>query len=866
MLTRIIARLRAVLLGRFIRLEIDEELHDHVEREIAANLAAGLSYTEARRRALADLGGLAQTREAIHAVRGSRLAAAGQALSLRSLRRQPLYAASFILTLTLAVAAATTIGAVIKPTIFDPLPYRDDAALVMVNTAINNGLGTVNIHTLNDLRASSPPLMAISGSRGAGGSYTSADGVFLVNLVLVESHYFATLGVSPAMGRLWGENETNGVLVSWTFWQQTLNADTAAIGRAITIDGLDRIVLGVMPRRFVAPWNASAEVWAVLDPAPLLADPYRARRQLMVVARRAPGASLDQVAAHLAMFSARMAREHAKVPGGQTLVANPLRERLVGTSSTVINGMAAATLLLLLIVAANIAGLAAVRAIALRRETAVKIALGASRPRIIGERLGESALMALAASIAGAALSTVLVATLRQYQGEFLGALAPIELALSLALTAVMAGTLIGAVAGVLPHLSLKGRGSEDPLRASRGAAGDRTSSRLRMGLAAAQIALALVLIVGAGLLVRTLNHLSATPLGFDPDRLTAFFVNLPGPRYAKAPAQVQFEQALLERLERIPGVEAVTASIGIPVNGGMGAALYIEGREETGTPIHYMSVAPNFRELLGVPMLAGRTLDSRDVIGAQRTLVINETMAKRFWPDGNAVGARIFVGVTPSQNWMTVVGIVADTRQHGPGAEIMPTAFGSSRQYSWPQRHFVFRSADGRTVPAADLRAALREVDPALAVRNLSTFSALVTSQQATQRLVLFVLASFAVVAAVLCAFGLYGVLALTSSLRRHEYAIRLALGSTAERVRWLVVRHALILAGTGMIAGIGVAWLTTRVVQGLLEGVRPNDPLTFAGAATVIAVIALVASWVPAHRAAHVNAAEVLAADSHS
>ena len=225
-----------------------------------------------------------------------------------------------------------------------------------------------------------------------------------------------------------------------------------------------------------------------------------------------------------------------------------------------------------------------------------------------------------------------------------------------------------------------------------------------------------------------------------------------------------------------------------------------------------------------------------------------------------------IFVGVAPSQNWMTVVGIVSDVRQHGPAADVMPTAFGSSRQYSWPRRHFIFRSAEGRTVPAADLRAALRDVDPTLAITNLSTLGALVTSQQATQRLVLFVLVSFAVVAAVLCAFGLYGVLALTSSLRRREYAIRLALGSTAERVRWLVVRQALILASIGTIAGLGIAWLTTRMLRGLLHGVQPSDPLTFAGAVAAIAGIAVAATWLPARRAGTVNGAEVFAADSDS
>jgi putative ABC transport system permease protein len=794
----------------------------------------------------------------------SRLAEIGGVGSIRGLRRSPLYAITFVLTLMLAVGAAATAGAVIKPALFDPLPFRDDGSLVVLNTSTTNGVGPVNIHTLHDLRASAPPLSEITAWRNATASYTTGDGVYSVPVGLVEPNYFSTLGVVPVTGRVWNADETNAVIVSWTFWQQRLNADQAAIGRHLTLNGQDFFVIGVMSRAFVAPGNTAGEIWMRLDPAALLADPYRARRQLQVAARRAPGASLDDVAAHLSVFSARMAAEHTNVPGGQTLVATPIRERILGSSITVIRGVGAATLLLLLIVTANIAGLAAVRAIGLRRQTAVKLALGASHRRVAAERLGESTVLALAGSVAGAALSAVLISTLRTYQPYFLPGLASIDLTPAIAAIAIGLGTIVGAAAGVMPHLTLRARAGEDPLRGSRGSAGDAASARLRMGLTAAQAALALVLIVGAGLLGRTLSHLASTPLGFDPERLSAFAVNLAGSRYASAAAQVQFERTMLERLSAVPGVEEATASIGIPINGGMGAGLYIEGREENGAPIHYMSVAPNFTELLGLRMLSGRALDTSDIIGSERTLVINETMAKKFWPEGDAVGARIFVGVAPSQQWMTVVGIMSDVRQHGAGMEVMPTAFGSSRQYSWPTRHFIFKTAPGRIVAETDLRAALLDIDSTLAVTNLSTLSALVTTQQATRRLVLFVLGTFAVVAVVLCAFGIYAVLALTSSLRRREYAIRVALGSTTARVRWLVVRQAIILTAIGVVGGTLVAWLTTRGLQGLLVGVPPTDPATFAGAAAGIVAVGVIASWLPAQRAAAVDVAEVFADDS--
>ena len=862
MLTRLNTVLRALVFRRRIAAEIDAELQYHVDREMEMHIARGVPAAEARRRALADLGGLTQTREYTNAVRGGALATLRQLASLRLLRRQPLFVMANVLTLALAVAAATTTAAVIKPALFDPLPYHDDEALIVLNTATPDaGRNPVNAHTFNDLRAGNPPFASLTAFRSANAAHSAADGVHPILASLIEPNHFATLGAAPATGRMWEPGDTSSVVISPRFWRRAFDADPAAVGRAVVIDGVNRTIVGIMPESFIAPWLPEADVWMPLNMTQLLADPYRARRTLMVVARRADGVANADVDAYLTVFSARMAAEHPKVPGGQTLASSSLREQLVGSSAPILAATGAAASLLLLIVAANIAGLSAVRAIGLRRETAVKMALGAGRARIHAERWVECLVIATAGSAAGVWLSLLLISILGGYQNQFLPRLGPIALTPLLAAIAFGAGAIIGTVAGVVPHLTMRQRANEDPLRASRGNAGDRASARLRLGLAAVQTALALVLVIGTGLLIRTLDHLSSTPLGFTPDRLSSFGVNLPGPRYATQAAQIQFERDLLERLERVPGIEAVTASIGIPVNGGMGAGLFIEGRPGGGETIHYMSIAPNFPQVLGMPLVAGRHIDQTDVIGSQRTLVVNETMARKYWPNGDALGARIFVGVAPSENWMTIVGIVADVRQHGPGAAVMPTAFGSTRQYSWPRRNFVMRSPGIAAIAAGDLRAILRDVDPTLAVSGLASFAEFVSSQQTRQRLVLFVIGSFAAVAAVLCAFGLYGVLALTSSLRRREYAIRLALGSTAERVRWLVMRQALVVAAIGVAGGVGVAWFTTRSLTGLLNGVQPTDQLTFALSSLVILTVALLAAWLPARRAAAVNGAEVFA-----
>jgi predicted permease len=422
-----------------------------------------------------------------------------------------------------------------------------------------------------------------------------------------------------------------------------------------------------------------------------------------------------------------------------------------------------------------------------------------------------------------------------------------------------------GIAAAIVPQGAVRSTGSLEVLRASRGAAGGRGVTALRSALVVTQVALALVLLIGAGLLVRTVYHLSTTALGFDPRGMTMFTVTMPVPKYATEERQLQFEAEVLEQLGRLSTVQAASASVGVPLMAATRASLSIFGRtEEAGrAEIVYMSMAPDFRAFSGMRLLAGRDLQPTDIQTSTPVVLINETMARQYWPQGDALGAKTRIGPGTTGPWIEVVGIVADVRQHGPTQPVMPTAFGSTHQYSWPRRHFSVRSTAAAGALAADLRAAVRAVDPDVAMGAVQTVDEALATQTARHRLVMLSLGFFGAVATTLCGFGLYAVVALTSRMRRREYAIRMALGAARRNVRWMVIRQALTLGVGGAAAGLILASLGTKTLEGLLHGIRPLDASTFMAAALAVLVLAALSAWLPARSAGRVDPVEALKAE---
>jgi predicted permease len=615
--------------------------------------------------------------------------------ALRQFRDHPVYAVATAGTLALAIGIGAVTMTVVKRAYLDPLPYRDDARLHSLLTSVGGNTSAVSPFVLQDLRGSQSPFVEFAGIRPIGFAYAAASFTESIAGSHVASEYFSLLGVTPALGRIWTPDERDAIVISWTFWNMSLQGDPNVIARSIVLDGRPRTIVGVMPESFVPPYFAATAVWAPLDMAPLMKEP-RARRTLTVLVRRAAHTTVDDVKAFLAIFSTNQQQQDPGVLGNVTWVAPLLRDELVGTARPAVIGAGAAALILLLIVAANIAGLSAAHAAATRQQVAIRSALGATRSRLFAEQLVETLVLTLLGSMIGVWIAYALTELVVQYQQQFLPRLAAIRLDWATVAGALATGVLIGAFASVLPRRVL-GAQPSDALRTSRGGSIDRRLARTRSSLVMAQVALALVLLVGAGLLIRTVQHLSTMNLGFNPDNLFVISMNLPVPRYQSNEVQVAFEREVLDRVSRIHGVEAATASVGVPVIGGMMAGLAIKG-EPAGTAqreIAYLSVAPDFLSAIGATIVEGRGLLATDIRSAPRVVVINETMARMFWPNGDAVGSQVFIGAGAPSEWITIVGIYGDIRTHGPTEVIRPAAFGSTLQYSWPRRHITVRASE---------------------------------------------------------------------------------------------------------------------------------------------------------------------------
>jgi len=783
--------------------------------------------------------------------------------SLRQWTREPLYYFGSALTLALAIGAAVASLAVIRPALLDPLPYRDGRELISLLTYSQGATSAVSPRVLRDLEAAPSPLREFAAIRPSASIWEGAGLTESLPASVVTASYFPLLGARPAHGRFFADGETSSAVISWAFWQNSLGGDPKVVGRVLRLDGQDVTVVGVMAPDFFGPYWPGVSLWLPLDVPSFLRDPARGRRAFTVLARRtAPQGEVDEF---LKVFTARMRADHPAVHGQQSWVARPLRDELVGSAGPALLGTGAAALLLLLTVTANLAGLSAVRAVERRRQIAVRSALGATRGRLRFDSLVDSLGIAVVGSGLGVAIGGGAIGVLAGFQRQFLDRIPPIELDGLTATLGVVAGLLAGLATALLPPWNSGAPSGLDALRTSRGSAGDASATRMRSGLVVSQVAMAFVLIVAAGLLARTVRHLSATDLGFESAGRSTFGVALSA-RYDTEEKQIQFERDALAELRRIPGVKAAHASVGVPVIGGMGAALRLHGApaDSAFSEVAYMSVAPGFMEGIGAVLKSGRHLSEADHGGAPKVAVINETMARTYWPAGNALGARVQIGSgSPDMEWITVVGIVADLRQHGPTMAVRPSAFCSTLQYSFRRRNFVLETGSLPATLAVNVRDAIRRVDSGLAPSRLQPFDELLADRTARHRLVMLALSGFGAIALVLSAFGLYAVVALTSRLRRREYAIRVALGAEGRRVRALVLNQGLQLGALGVAAGMALAVAFTRGLQGLLHGVEPLDQGTLVLAAAAVLGLAALSVLGPALRASRVDPSEALKAE---
>ncbi|HJR62685.1 MAG TPA: ABC transporter permease, partial [Gemmatimonadaceae bacterium] len=687
--------------------------------------------------------------------------------------------------------------------------------------------------------------------------------------------FFDLLGVRPVLGRTFGAGEdlpggTRVVVLSHGYWQRQFDGDPRAVGRAIDVNGQPYTIIGVLPADFHFAPIGEAVLWMPLD-ASAEQRGQRFNHWVNVVARVADGITIDASRADLSAVMSALVREYPETNAGRGVLVVPLRDEMVGEVRPVLLALLGAVGLVLLIACANVAGLLLARAMARGREMAVRTALGAGRGRLVRQLVTESLVMALAGGalglwVAGVGVRIVLAAFPESVLDE-MAYLRDVSVdGRMLALTAVVA-LVTGIAFGLAPALQASRPNASDLIRQGSRATSPGDRARLRDVLVTSEIALTLVLLVGAGLLARSVGELMRIDPGFDAARVLTMRVSLSGPAYDSSSAQQQFFEELVERVRVLPGVERVGAASHVPLNGGGTNTLRVEGQPEPDRARRpeatLRGVAGDYFAALRVPLIEGRVLSSRDDERSPYAVMIDQSLARRLFPGGRALGGRLRFYAFPDSTW-EIVGVVGDVRTVSLDVPA-PTIYYSHLQAAENRMSLAVRTTDHPAALAGAVRRVVTALDPSLPVYAISTMEQQITSTPAVaaRRYPLVLIGAFAAAALVLAVVGIYGVIAYDVAQRTRELGIRIALGATSADIIRLVLRHGALLALTGIALGTVIALALSRSIVSVLYGVRTTDPITYAAVAIVLAAVAIAATLIPAHRATRVDPANVMRAE---
>jgi putative ABC transport system permease protein len=783
----------------------------------------------------------------------------------RSLMRTPSFTVAAVLTLALGIGANTAIFSAVHGVLLRPLPYPDADRLAVVwisneQEAIDRDV--ISYPNFRDVREQASTLSGLAAFTGRAVTFSEGEEVEQVPGAAATADFFGVLGVPAALGRTFGatdmeEGRGDVIVLSHGLWTRQFGADPSIVGRAIRVGDGTSQVLGVMPRGFAYP--AGAEFWQPLIRPSSDAGSFDVRGLLWLstIARLAPGASFQQTNLELSGVMQRLNEEYPEQTEGLGIWAEPLRDTIVGDVRPALLVLLGAVGFVLLIACANVANLLLARGAARQKEMAVRSALGASGGRLARQVLTESLVLAAIGGGAGVVVALWGTSALMAVSppdlphAEHIGVNGPV-----VAFAAVVA-LLTGVIFGLAPALQARTASLGSVLReGGHGASGDRVG-RLRPMLITLQVALALVLLVGAGLLVRSFAVLQAADPGFRTENVLSFRLTLPSARYPNAAAIRKFQREFAGRMEAMPDVEAVRSISTLFLSRLPDMTpITIEGRElDPGAQrasVPYDLVDPGFFAALGIPVVRGRDFGAQDAPGGVPAAIVNETFARRYFPGEDPLGRRFSWFNTPEY---TVVGVVSDTRRSGLAEPVRAEGYRSTTQeLSRSMEYLVTAKGDALAV-APELRAVLRDLDPALPIVELRTVEQALAESVATRRFVMLLLAGFASVALALAAVGIYGVLAYLVGQRTREIGIRMALGADRRDVLALVLRDSVKSVLPGVLLGIAGALILTRLLGGQLHGISPTDPLTFAAVTVLLLGVALVASAMPARRAGNVE-----------
>ena len=779
-----------------------------------------------------------------------------------------------VLFLAVGIGATTAIFTVANALLLKPFPYRDPQQLVsmQVKGQTKDFDGTLMRYEL--LRDRAQSFQSVAAFTTDTFNLTGHGDPVQVAVGRVSPNFFGMLGVEPQLGRTFAEDEGRPegkpvVILSDSLWRTRYGGDRSIVGQTIALDGTPHTVVGVLPAGVQFPFVSEADVWTPRYFELTLMPPQRLRQgvgYLGVLARLKPGVTPNQADAELAVLNKQYIEQNPTAPDATpdiNITAAPLRDLVVADVRGKVWILFGAVALVLLIACANVASLLLSRALVRGREIAVRTALGAGRATILRQLLTESTLMALVAGLLGIGLSWLATRALVTWGASQLPPGMPIRMDPRVLLFTVGISLVTGIAFGIFPALQLARQDLHTTLREEgRSSSAGHARGRMNNVLVVGQVALSLLLLIGATLLLRSYERLLKVDPGFDPHNVLTMNVSLPTVKYAKPAQQTNFFDEMLRRVAQVPGVQSDAISAAAPLSWKRITPMLPEGQPNVPVQqrpfLDIEAVSPQWFQTMRVPLRSGRAFTDSDNAQAPKALIVNETFARRFWPNQNPIGKRIVVG-----RWTQggeVVGVAGDIKNRGLGQEPQAQVYIPFAQLPWNNMYLLVRTATPPETMVSAVRAQIASVDPDQPVTGIQTAEQLMDTSRTQPRFVVMLLTAFSTTALILAVIGIYAVLAYSVVQRQHELGIRLALGAKSRDILRLVVRQGLILAASGIVIGWVAALLLTRVMSSLLYKVGEHDAATFILAPVLFLVVAVVTSYVPARRATKVDPIEAM------
>ena len=853
-------RLRALLGRNRQKAQHDEELRFHIDQQIAKYVDSGMSPDEAARRVRIQFGSLDQVQEECWNARGVNLLESflqDVRYAIRTLRKSPGFTTSAVLTLALGIGANTAIFTVINSVLLNPLPYSDPQELVTMkqNDSLLN---------LKDIQRDNHSFVAGGGINTMPMDFTGGPEPVQIRGGLVDAGFLQTMGVRPMLGRLIDASEDvkggpRNVVVSYGFWKNFLHGDPQVLGKNIMLSGNSYSVIGVTPRDFILP-RERADVFVSLWVAYPEAAAHRGVHFMHSYWRLKAGVTVPQAQADIAEIDRRLSEQYPDGEKDRRTVLLPLREAVVGNLRSGLLVLFGAVGLVLLIACANFAMLLIARAMSRQRELMTRAALGAGPARLIRQRLTESILLALAGGAAGLLFAWTGTRLLLAIKPAALQRFSTIHIDGRVFLFVFGVSLLTGVVFGLAPAWSASRANVAESLRDSaRATPAGGSRHRLRSVLVASEFALALVLLVGAGLLIKAFGRLRSVDPGFNPANVTTFYLSPPATRYPKIPLQMNFRRELLAKISSLPGAESAMVS-DVPLAGNLvDHRVVIDGQPTpavgTEPEVQTLSVMGDYFGVMQIPICAGRDFSAMDREDQPLVAIVNQAFVRQLLPGQNPLGTRIdWIRRDEPHKWMTIVGVVADVKHSGLNLPVDPAVYAPFAQNEEPWRTWttlVIRTRSPIAGVIENVKKQVWSLDSQVPVSDIQSMDDLMALSLAQQRFNMMLLGAFAGLALLLAAVGIYGMMAYRVTQRTHEIGVYVALGAGRTHVLRLIMRDGARLATCGIVAGLIGAMVITRVMTTLLFEVKPTDPVVFSLVAVLLAAVALVACYVPARRA---------------